>query len=79
MIVILLAAPVFGDAQDKIKLDSLELELKNARNDSLRTMVLMDIATEYSGNNYLKAAHYAQQAIDLAREKNIPSALIPRV
>lgn len=56
-------------AQDRVKLDSLQLLLRNEKEDSTQIQTLLDIALLYYNYNYANAARYAQQARDLAIRK----------
>jgi tetratricopeptide (TPR) repeat protein len=63
------AIPVIS--QNQVMLDSLELRLKNAESDSIKVQVLLNIShLHYQGQDYLKAARYAQQAATLAHERD---------
>lgn len=52
--------------QDIIKLDSLQLCLKNAKEDTLKTKILLDISLLYYNHNYIRAMEFAQQAREFA-------------
>ncbi len=72
VIIALLLFPIgVALSQDQVKLDSLQLQLKNAEADSVRLKVLIDISLFYFNNNYSSALEYAQQAKDLAHKKAI--------
>jgi len=58
-------------SQDQIKLDSLELQLKQADQDTVKIKLLIDISLFHFNTNYGKAADFAQQAKDLAKAKNL--------
>ena len=53
-------------AQDIIKLDSLQLSLKNAKEDTLKTKILLEISLLYYNENYVRAVEYAQKAQEFA-------------
>ncbi|MEO7988723.1 MAG: tetratricopeptide repeat protein [Chryseolinea sp.] len=71
VIIALLLFPIgVALSQDQVKLDSLERQLNHASHDTVKLKVLLDISLYYFNNNYTKAAEFAQQAKDLAGEKN---------
>lgn len=58
-------------AQDKVTLDSLELLLKNATQDTARVKALLEISLLHNNSNYFRAADYAQKARAIAVEKGL--------
>jgi tetratricopeptide (TPR) repeat protein len=68
--ILLLLIPLLGFAQNQVRLDSLWLELKNADHDTTKMELLLEISRYYGSHDFSKAAIHAQEAIDLAREKN---------
>lgn len=70
IILILGCLPLISHGQNQVKLDSLELELVNATHDTTRLQLLLEISKYYSSHDYVKAAQYAEQALDLALEKD---------
>lgn len=69
--IVIFLAGIFGTAfsQNQVKLDSLQLELKNAGTDTLRMHVMLDLYRYYYSHDYIMAARYAQQVKDLAISK----------
>src|SRR6478736_2445414 len=57
-------------SQDILKLDSLELELKNQSSDSTRIRVLVALSKEYEYSNYNQAKSFADRALSIAEQKN---------
>lgn len=57
-------------AQDIIKLDSLQLSLKNTKEDTLKATILLEISMLYYNYNYIRAMEYAQQAREYAVKSN---------
>jgi signal transduction histidine kinase len=53
------------------KIDSLETELKKSLPDSTRVKLFVELSQEYQYTNYPKSKEYAQQAVDLAEDKNL--------
>jgi signal transduction histidine kinase len=68
--IVISAAPAFS--QNKI--DSLETELKKSLPDTTRVKLYVELSKEYEYINYLRSKEYAQQAVDLAEEKNLTSS-----
>lgn len=60
-----------ASAQDKVKLDSLLLELEKTEVDTVKINTLLEISRVFQNDNYAKAAEYAQQARDLAEKKKL--------
>lgn len=58
--------------QDVIKLDSLQLGLKNAREDTLKTKILLEISSLYYNHNYIRAIEFAKKAREFALKSNAP-------
>jgi tetratricopeptide (TPR) repeat protein len=71
LLILLLFVCLSGKGQDQIVLDSLQLQLKNASKDSVRVKSLLAIARQYSTHDYLQAVKYAQQARELAVDKQL--------
>ncbi|HEY0771057.1 MAG TPA: tetratricopeptide repeat protein, partial [Sphingobacteriaceae bacterium] len=68
--VILSSASAFS--QNKI--DSLEAELKKTNPDTTRVKLYVKLSEEYQYTNYAKSREFAQQAVDLAEEKNLATS-----
>jgi tetratricopeptide (TPR) repeat protein len=66
----LFLASVVSLAQDQVKLDSLQRQLKNASIDTIKIKVLLEISRYYFNNNYTKSIAAAQEALEIAVEKN---------
>ncbi len=58
-------------AQDIIKLDSLQIRFDNAKEDSVRVAVLLEMSHQHSNSNIVKAIEFARQAKQLAHEKRL--------
>lgn len=65
----LISASGYVLAQNQVKVDSLELQLKNAKSDTVRMRLMIDLSMYYLSFDNIKAARYAQQAKDLSEEK----------
>lgn len=72
-LIFIFLAPVFVAGQNQVRLDSLQLELQDADHDTVRLELMLEISKYYDSHDFAKAAAYAQQAIDLAKEKNYES------
>lgn len=70
-LVVLLLLTFTAQAQDQVKLDSLELQLRNAENDTSKINSLLEISRYYFTYNYALAAEYGQQALDFSRKKKL--------
>lgn len=57
--------------QNIIKLDSLQVALQKAENDTVRFNVLMELSYLYDNTDYFKALEYAQKAKKLASEADL--------
>ncbi|EMS34099.1 hypothetical protein C943_03916 [Mariniradius saccharolyticus AK6] len=72
MLIPILALTVFqASAQDIIKLDSLQLVVKQAKTDTARFRALIDLSHLYFSTDYVKSMEYAIQAKDLATAKDL--------
>ena len=58
--------------QDIIKLDSLQLGLRNAREDTLKTKILLEISSLYYNHNYIRAIEFAKKAREFALKSSAP-------
>jgi tetratricopeptide (TPR) repeat protein len=56
-------------AQNQVKLDSLQLQLKTTDVDTVKIITLLEIARFYFATDFVQATAYARQARDLAIEK----------
>ncbi len=63
------ALPLFVISQNKI-IDSLEGLLKTEKKDSVRSLILIDLASNYSGYDTLKARQFFQEANRINRANN---------
>jgi tetratricopeptide (TPR) repeat protein len=70
---LLIACPCLG--QNKVKLDSLELQLTNASHDTTRIQVLLAMASTHSATDLPQAVAYARQAYDIAVDRKDARAL----
>jgi tetratricopeptide (TPR) repeat protein len=61
--------------QDQVKLDSLQAQLKNAKEDSARISILLAISLQFSSHDYSKAADFAQRANEIAIRQNLPTQI----
>jgi len=68
---LLFLLPLIVNGQSKIKLDSLELRLKNATTDTTRIKTLLSIADYYAKSNYMRAIESAREARTIAINKNL--------
>ncbi|MCF1750805.1 tetratricopeptide repeat protein [Mariniradius sediminis] len=72
LLIPILALTVFqASAQDIIKLDSLQLVVKQAKTDTARFRALIDLSHLYFSTDYVKSMEYAIQAKDLATAKDL--------
>lgn len=71
----LLVASITGLAQDKVMLDSLQLELNRASHDTTRVQVWLAMANLYASSDLTQAVTYARQAHDLANESQLTPQL----
>ncbi len=70
---LLLAVPYFAMAQTlPTNIDSLTLALKNAPDDSIKMVVLFNLAINYVENNKDSSLYYAKLGTDLAKKINQP-------
>jgi tetratricopeptide (TPR) repeat protein len=58
-------------AQNQVRLDSLQLELASASEDTLRINILLKISDLYASHNYLTAIDFAKQANEIAGKSGI--------
>jgi len=58
-------------AQDRTKLDSLQLLVQTTDEDTVKIKALLEISRQYNTNNYKLAAKYAQDARELSSKKNL--------
>jgi tetratricopeptide (TPR) repeat protein len=65
-VILLLLSTYPAAAQDIIKLDSLQLSLKSAKEDTLKTKILLEISLLYYNHNYIRAVEFAQQGREFA-------------
>jgi tetratricopeptide (TPR) repeat protein len=70
-LVLLLLLTLTVKAQDQVKLDSLELQLRNAESDTSKINSLLEISRYYFTYNYALAAEYGQEALDFSRKKKL--------
>jgi len=70
-ILILFAGIVAVYGQDKMKLDSLQLQLASTTEDTLKFATLLQISDLYSTDNYSKAVEFAKQAKELAEKSGL--------
>lgn len=66
LISLLVLAASHAPAQDIIKLDSLQLVVKQAKTDTTRFKALIDLSHLYFSTDYVKSMEFAVQARDLA-------------
>jgi tetratricopeptide (TPR) repeat protein len=72
LLIPILVLTVFqASAQDIIKLDSLQLVVKQAKTDTARFRALIDLSHLYFSTDYVKSMEYAIQAKDLATSKDL--------
>lgn len=72
LLIPMLVLTVFqATAQDIIKLDSLQLVVKQAKTDTARFRALIELSHQYFSTDYSKSMEYALQARDLASSKNL--------
>ncbi len=65
---LLLFGAVFANAQSMI--DSLESRLRSTTSDSLRILLLNELADQYQYIDFQKAERYAEQGLKIAEQKN---------
>lgn len=53
-------------AQDQLKIDSLLIKLNNAKEDTTRIKILLDLSDKYSRTDFLKALEHAKKALDIS-------------
>lgn len=70
---ILFLLPAWAWCQDKIVLDSLELRVKNAKEDTVKITALLDMSAYYANINYAQAIAYAHQALEIAQQEDLPA------
>lgn len=61
------------NAQNQIMLDSLNLALSNARVDSVKAEALLELSKFYLRVDYAVSLDYAQQALDIAKDRKLSS------
>jgi len=71
LLFVLFLLPWMVKGQDQIVLDSLELRLKNATEDTVRLKTLLDISLYYNNTNYVMAAKYARDAGEMAAKAGL--------
>ena len=59
-----------GSAQAQHALDSLAIQLRGAKNDSVRLMILIQLSREAEYSDYSKCRHYAEEASTMASKLN---------
>jgi tetratricopeptide (TPR) repeat protein len=53
-------------AQDQLKIDSLQIKLNNAKEDTTRIKILLELSDKYSRTDFLKALEHAKKALELS-------------
>jgi len=55
-------------AQDQMKIDSLNIQLKNVTEDTTRVKLLFDLSDAYRSTDLIKALQYAKDALQLSKQ-----------
>ncbi len=53
-------------AQDQLKIDSLQIKLHNAKADTTKIKVLLDLSEVYSHSDFIKSLQHSKEALDIA-------------
>jgi signal transduction histidine kinase len=72
ILIVLLSLKANSQSMTMLQVDSLKQELKMARNDTSRVLVMANLAEGYRGSKPDSAMLYAQQALQLAKKIQFP-------
>ena len=57
-------------AQDQMRIDSLQIRLSNAKEDTSKVKILIDLSDTYYGKDAIKALQYAKEALQVSGDIN---------
>ena len=70
-VMFMLVAPLFLCAQGQNSIDSLQKLMDNTSSDSTRIELLVELSIAYQYVDYERAKSHANQAVEIAEQKNL--------